>query len=100
MKSKKTNLNKLSQNPYNKTGSFTIFSLPSSLPPKENSSVSQSRREIIPDNSMSMDLPVINNSSNSVDSRALQVSAFSLFPSFLQPSVAMQPVGVNMSINK
>ena len=47
---------------------------------------------------MSMDLPVINNSSNSVDSRALQVSAFSLFPSFLQPSVAMQPVGVNMFV--
>jgi len=80
MKFKKTNPNKPSQNPYDKTGSFTISSLPSSLPPKENSLVSQSRRETIPDNSMSMGPPVINNSSNSVDSGALQVSPFSPFP--------------------
>jgi len=56
---------------YSKTSGFTISSLPSSLSLKENSSVFQSTKETIPDNSMSVDFPVINNSSNSVDSRVL-----------------------------
>ena len=56
---------------YSKTSGFTISSLPSSLPSKENPLVFQSTKETIPDNYMSVDFPVINNSLNSVDSGVL-----------------------------
>jgi len=85
MKSKKSNPTKLSWVPY-----------PNPIPPKENSSVSQSIRETVSDIFLSVDPPAMNIPTNHVNSGASQVSPPSLSSPSPQPPATMQPAGFNV----
>lgn len=68
MKSKKINSNKPNWNSYNKTSSYS-----NPLHLIENSLVFQSVKETMSDNSMFVDLLAMNNSTNTINSRASQI---------------------------
>ena len=92
MKSKKLSSNKTSWNSYDKNIGYS-----SPILPKENSSVSQSIRETVSNTSIAVDSPAMVTSTNSANSRTLQVFSFSLFSFSSQPFTVMQSEEVNVS---